>query len=69
MIDHRLYMSVIGFSADSAFDATKDRPGTFGTLLVTLENRKCVSIALQDFHGFFDAVADKMREAIPLYTG
>jgi hypothetical protein len=67
--DRRLYMSVIGFLGDSGFDASTDRPGTFGTLLVTVEHRKCVSLALQDFHGFFDAVADKMREAIPLYTG
>lgn len=66
--DSRLYMPVIGYEAGSGFNPTTDRPNTFGRLLVTVDRRRCVSIALGDFHAFFDAVANKMRDAITTYT-
>ena len=66
--DSRLYMPVIGFSGGSGFDATTDRPTSFGTLLVDVDRRRCISIGLDDYHGFFDKVADAMRGAIPSYT-
>ena len=62
--DRRLYMPVIGSSADSDFDPATNRPTTFGSLLVALDQRRCVSVSMQDFHDFFDRVADSMRAAI-----
>jgi hypothetical protein len=66
--DRRLYMPVIGYSAVSDFDPTTNRPTTFGELLVALDRRRCVAIALNDFHTFFDGVSDAMRAAVDAYV-
>lgn len=66
--DRRLYLPVIGYSAQSDFDPTADRPATFGRLLVAVERRRCVAITLDDFYAFFDRVADAMRAAVDAYA-
>jgi hypothetical protein len=66
--DRRLYMPVIGFEGGSGFDATTNRPNTFGLLLVAVDRRRCVSLDLGNYYGFFDDVADAMRAAIDVYA-
>ncbi|MEU0275035.1 hypothetical protein [Streptomyces sp. NPDC006307] len=45
------------------FDARRDRV-TLKELTPPREHKRLLIIRLQDFHGFFDAVADAMREAV-----
>ncbi len=45
------------------FDARRDRV-TLKDLTPPREHKRLLIIRLQDFHGFFDAVADAMREAV-----
>ncbi len=65
--DRRLYMPVISYSAGSDFDPSADRPKTFGKLTVTVDRRRCVSVPIADFDGFFDLTADAMRTDVESY--
>jgi hypothetical protein len=66
--DRRLYLPVIGHADNSDFNASSARPQTFGALTVPLERRRCVSVALADFHHFFDDVAIAMRDAVDAFA-
>lgn len=58
----RCYLPVIIHEAP--FELTSRRP-TLGALEPPVERRRLLALRLGRFHGFFDAVADAMRAALP----
>lgn len=62
--EQRMYMPVIGYKSDCGFQPTQNRPATLGSLAVPSTNRRLVTLSLQNFHQFFDDVADAMHAAI-----
>jgi hypothetical protein len=61
--DRRLYLPTIGYSSEAPFAPAQNRPETFGLLEPSRERRRLVILPLEDYHGFFDGVADAMRAA------
>jgi hypothetical protein len=62
--DRRVYMPVISYSTGAGFTPTTDRPKTFGSLKVPIDDRRFVVLPLENYHDFFDAVAESMRAAV-----
>jgi hypothetical protein len=60
--EHRCYLPVILHEAP--FDPVANRKA-LGRLVPPVERRRLLALQLKDFHGFFDAIADAMRAAVP----
>lgn len=59
--DHRCYLPVI--LHETPFDPAAERQ-VLANLVPPAERRRLLALRLADFHTFFDAVADSMREAV-----
>jgi hypothetical protein len=60
--DERCYLPVVVH--ETPFDPLAERE-TLGRLAPPVERRRVLIVRLSDFHGFFDAVSDAMRAAVP----
>jgi hypothetical protein len=59
--EHRCYLPLI--LHETSFDPEAERP-VLARLLPPADRRRLLALRLDDFHAFFDAVADSMRIAV-----
>jgi hypothetical protein len=59
--DERVYLALVGYCVNSAFSPSAARP-TLGALGPGKERVRLVAISLQNYKGYFDQMAEKIRQ-------